>query len=182
MIKMKKPTAVSLNGQIESDLLKKRVKKYADLKNFFEIVDENISDDTVMYEVDMVLKENCDMQYAITTIHPLLVNGQCNMTQGHFHGDKDFGEIYQGISGKGALLLVDEAGNTTVEKVFPGSVHLIEGYVGHRTVNTSDEEALKIGCYWSKHTKGYNRQAMLDCPFTINIYLENGKEKLKQNV
>jgi glucose-6-phosphate isomerase len=145
MIKMKKPVAISLNGQVESKLLKKSIKKYADLKNFFEIIDEGISDDTIMYEVDMVSKENCDMQYAITTIHPILVNGQCNMTQGHFHGDENHGEIYQGISGKGALLLVDKEGNTTVEEVFPGSVHLLEGCIGHRTVNTSDEKELKIG-------------------------------------
>ncbi len=182
MINMKQPAAVSLNGKVESELLKKSVKKYADLKNFFELADDNISDDTIMYEVDMVAKDNCDMQYAITTIHPILVNGQCNMTQGHFHGDENFGEIYQGISGRGALLLVDKNGETTVEKIFPGSVHLLAGYIGHRTVNTSDKEDLKIGCYWSKHTNGYDRQAMSDNPFTIYIYLEDGKEMLKQYV
>ncbi len=182
MIEMKKPVAVSSAGKIESELLKKTVKKYADLKSFFEKIDEKISDDTIMYEVDAVIKDKCDMQYAITTIHPILVNGQCNMTQGHFHGAESFGEIYQGISGTGALLLVDKDGNTTVEKIFPGSVHLIEGYIGHRTVNTSDKEDLKIGCYWSKHTNGYDRKAMSDNPFTIYIYLEDGKEVLKQHV
>lgn len=182
MIKVKQPTAISLNGKVESELLTKRIKKYGDLKKCFENPDEKISDDTIMYEVFQVIKQDCDLQYAITTINPILVNGQCNMTAGHFHLDENFGEIYQGISGNGYLLLVDKKGNTTIEKVFPGSVHLLEGYIGHRTVNGSDKEQLKIGCYWSKHTKGYDTQAMLDNPFTIGIYLENGKEKFKKYV
>ena len=75
---------------------------------------------------------------------PVLVNGECNITRGHFHQALNCDEIYFCFQGEGLLLYMDENGKCWAEKMSAGSVHYIDGRLAHRLVNTGDGE-LHIG-------------------------------------
>ncbi len=61
------------------------------------------------------------------------------MTRGHFHERREQGEVYFGLRGAGLLLLQTEQGDTRLEKVFAGSIHIIPGFTAHRLINTGEE-------------------------------------------
>ena len=67
------------------------------------------------------------------------------MTKGHFHAKRDTAEYYFCISGRGALILMDEEGNCWAEKMERGTLHYIPRSVAHRLANTG-EEVLAVGC------------------------------------
>ena len=148
-------------------------KTYGEIWEIFKNPDRDIDSSTIMYEVCKVSSKDSDLQHAITTINPILVSGECNMTRGHFHKDETESEIYIGAGGEGLLLLCDKKGNTWTEKIFAGSVHIIPGNVGHRCINTSDEEKLYVECYWSKKA-GYDYEYMEKHPFEFRVIRDNG--------
>ncbi|MCB6313949.1 cupin domain-containing protein, partial [Gordonibacter pamelaeae] len=80
-------------------------------------------------------------------LYPVLVNGECNMTRGHWHENRECVEFYFCLSGEGLLMLMDEDGTTWAEKTYPGSLHHIDGHLAHRLINTG-EEPMKIGACW----------------------------------
>ena len=80
-----------------------------------------------------------NLQWGTTYLNPGTVDGECNMTHGHFHkADPICDEYYYGISGEGFLLFWDGADDFYVEKVFPGSLHYISGVYAHRIINSGD--------------------------------------------
>lgn len=74
--------------------------------------------------------------FGITYIAPGKVGNEYFMTKGHFHLLRDRAEIYHCIEGEGMLILMDEQRNTWAERMYPGSLHYINGYTAHRTANT----------------------------------------------
>ena len=66
-------------------------KLYKDAKDLYESVDESLHDDTVMYEVYSVSSQSepGKLNWGLTVMHPVKVNGECNMTRGHFHENMD---------------------------------------------------------------------------------------------
>ena len=59
-------------------------KLYKDAKDFYESVDESLHDDTVMYEVYSVSSQSepGKLNWGLTVMHPVKVNGECNITRG----------------------------------------------------------------------------------------------------
>ena len=80
-----------------------------------------------------------ELYTGVTHLNPGCVGDEYFMTRGHFHARREQGEVYFGLHGEGLLLLQDEQGNTRLEQVHPGSVHLIAGYTAHRLINTGSE-------------------------------------------
>lgn len=110
--------------------------------------------------------------WGLSVLYPLSVDGECNMTRGHFHNDRNCAEFYYGISGEGLLLLMDDSGKTWAEKVEVGSLHYIDGNLAHRLVNIGDTE-LKVGACWPT-TAGHDYTAIEKKSFGYRVFKENG--------
>ena len=143
---------------------------------------EGVPQDTVMYTVyshsdgDPAAVGN--LNWGMTVLEPVFINGECNMTRGHFHYDKNCAEYYFGIGGEGLLVLMDEAGHTWAEKVTKGSLHHIDGKYAHRLVNTGNEP-LAVGACWPT-TAGHDYDAIDRMPFGYRIFKENGEVVTKE--
>ncbi len=70
-----------------------------------------------------------------TFIEPGMIGDEYYMTKGHYHAVIDRTEIYMGVAGEGALILMDQDGKTWYERMHPGSVHCIPGKLAHRVAN-----------------------------------------------
>ncbi len=165
-----------LNGVIEGQEVITSTKILKDARHFYECDDKKLSDDTVMYEVYMYSQGNSkqrgNLNWGLTVMKPVYVNGECNMTRGHFHEDLDCAEFYFGLGGEGLLLLMDDANHCWAEKVEVGSVHHIDGTIAHRLINTGNEE-FKVGACWNT-TAGHDYERIEDHPFTVRVYKKEG--------
>ena len=84
----------------------------------------------------------------ITYIHPGKVGDEYFMTKGHFHKIRNRAEIYICMEGEGMLILMNEdRTHTWAERMEPGSVHYINGFIAHRTANTGSG-ILSFGACW----------------------------------
>lgn len=164
-----------LNGVITGDEVETSQKLFRDAKSFYENSDCELSDDTVMYEVYTYAKGNPkqigNLNWGLTVMKPVYVNGECNITRGHFHEDLNCAEMYFCLHGEGLLLLMDEEGNCHAEKMKTGTVHHIDGDLAHRLVNTGTEE-LRVGACWPT-TAGHDYARIEQSPFRVRIYKEN---------
>lgn len=123
-------------------------------------------------------EKNGDLYWGLTVLEPVTVNGECNMTRGHFHSDRDCAEFYFGIDGEGLLMLMDEKGVVTAERVKKGSLHHIDGRFAHRLINTGDTQ-LSVGACWPT-TAGHDYAATEKEPFKCRIFKENGEIVIKE--
>ncbi|ODS10546.1 AGE family epimerase/isomerase [Vibrio scophthalmi] len=98
------------------------------------------SQDTVIYQVEMLPPQDKEgeLNFGVSHIEPGVIGQEFYMTRGHIHQRKEQAEYYFGSQGEGLLLMQTETGELSIEKVFPGSVHHIPGYVAHRLVNTGN--------------------------------------------
>ena len=94
-----------------------------------------------VYDVEMFDSPEADgaLYVGVTHLYPGKVGNEYFMTRGHFHQRREQGEVYFGLRGSGVLLLQNEQGDVRLEKVTPGSVHIIPGFTAHRLINTGAE-------------------------------------------
>ncbi|WP_072570483.1 glucose-6-phosphate isomerase family protein [Enterobacter sp. SA187] len=94
-----------------------------------------------VYDVEMFDSPTADgaLYVGVTHLYPGKVGDEYFMTRGHFHQRREQGEVYFGLRGSGLLLLQNEQGEARLEKVMPGSVHIIPGFTAHRLINTGNE-------------------------------------------
>lgn len=146
-------------------------KLYKDAKSFYESVDESLDENTLMYEVSCVnaseVKEG-HLNWGISLLHPVYVNGECNMTRGHFHEDLNCEEYYWCAQGSGLLMYMDEQGNCWSEKMKVGSLHHINGHHAHRLINTGNED-LKVICVWNSNA-GHDYARVENMPFPVRVF------------
>ena len=161
----------------ENDVYSKQVvvsrKFYKDIKQIYKNP-ENINDDVEMYHVySYDAGENVagNLRWGMTVLNPVYVNGECNMTRGHWHQKRECAELYYGVAGEGLLMLMDEDGNTWCERVFKGSVHHIDGHLAHRLLNTSNT-ALKVIACWGCDA-GHDYAAVEKQPFGYRVMKEH---------
>jgi len=134
------------------DEKKKTVRKLSDMKGFYEdqgLVEEMLSrnEDPIIYEVYACENEGeGELSYAVTVINPGTVGREFYMTKGHFHV-KPAGEVYLTLEGKGTMVLMDRAGNTTKKELRCGEITYVPAEFAHRTVNTGDEELVFLAIY-----------------------------------
>ncbi|MGG7078227.1 glucose-6-phosphate isomerase family protein [Clostridium sardiniense] len=161
------------NGVITGNGVQAYKKLYKDISFAYESKDEDLDENTEMYEVYHFDEggENT-LLWGLTIVHPITVNGECNLTRGHFHKDRTEPEIYFGLGGEGLLMYMDEAGNSFCEKVYKGSIHYIHGNYAHRLINTGDID-FKIGACW-RSVAGHDYKAIENNPFPKKVYkIEN---------
>ncbi len=164
------------NGKIHGDEVVTSVKLLKDARHFYKSNDATLSDDTIMYEVYMYTQNNPkqvgNLNWGMTVMKPVYVNGECNMTRGHFHEDLECAEFYFGIGGEGLLMLMDENFNCTAQRVCEGSVHHIDGKIAHRLINTGETD-FKVGACWPT-TAGHDYKRIEEGPFTQRIFKIDG--------
>jgi glucose-6-phosphate isomerase len=82
-----------------------------------------------------------------TTLFPGRVGSEYFMTRGHWHRKRHLGELVICVSGAGSLVLMNDARETRIETLTPGSTHHVPGHTAHRTVNTGDAPLVFL-CAW----------------------------------
>lgn len=164
------------DGVIEGENVNCYKKSFEQISGIYEDK-AGVPNDTLMYTVysyeEVDAPVTGELLWGLTVLEPVCVSGECNMTRGHFHRDKNCAEYYFGLGGNGLLLLMDEEGNCHAEKVFKGSLHHISGKLAHRLVNVGNEQ-LKVGACWSP-LAGHDYEAIEKKEFPYRIFSENGK-------
>lgn len=155
-------------------------KYFRDMKQVYENP-AGMDEDTLMYTVyndtRASAKEAGSLRFGLTVMEPVWVNEECNMTRGHFHADLTYDEYYVGVKGEGILLFMDESGTTWGEKVYPGSVHYINGRYAHRLVNTGTEK-FSVACVWGARA-GHDYEAVEQKEFAVRIYRKENRVIIK---
>lgn len=103
----------------------------------------------VVYSVEM-LDSPTDagaLYVGVTHLHAGKIGDEFYMTRGHFHKQREQGEVYFGLSGEGLLLLQTEQGEARLERVAPGSVHIIPPFTAHRLINTGTEKLSSLAVW-----------------------------------
>ena len=169
------------NGRMEGAVVESQ-KKLCDLKGVFadEAARAAMPQDTLVYRVQMHDKEREGTEggllFGTSYVQPGSVDGEYFMTRGHYHLKRHTAEYYFCISGKGALILMDETGKTWMEEMRRGTLHYIAGGVAHRLANTGDEE-LVIGCCWPSDA-GHDYATIERTGFAKRLMCVDGKPEL----
>ena len=90
------------------------------------------------------------------------------MTKGHLHRWREAAELYIGLSGKGVMLLEDEAtGESRMLPLEPGMAVYVPGHTGHRTANVGDKPLTYIGVFPARAGHDYGAYAERNFRFAI---------------
>lgn len=116
-------------------------RKFEDVKNIY--LNNEFNDNVDMYKVD-VYEYTDELIFARTTMYPIIINKEYNMTKGHYHVN-EYSEIYICESGEGYLMTVDKV--TNLEKMTAGSAHYIRPNSGHRVINTGNTNLVFVSIY-----------------------------------
>jgi glucose-6-phosphate isomerase len=111
--------------------------------------------------------------WGATIIQPGRVGDEFFITHGHFHAIRDRAEYYATVKGHGALLLMDEKGETSSQTMDPGTVHYIPGCVAHRVANTGNEPLVFLASWPSD--AGHDYAAIGTSRFSKHMVLRNGE-------
>ena len=128
--------------------------------------------DLCVYDVEMFDSPTADgaLYVGVTHLYPGKVGNEYFMTRGHFHQRREQGEVYFGLRGSGVLVLQNEQGEARLEKVTPGSVHIIPGFTAHRLINTGTETLSALAVWPCSAGHDY---AALSAGFALRITDEN---------
>lgn len=111
-----------------------------------------------------------------TVLQPGKVGDEYFMTKGHFHRIRNRAEYYITFHGRGALLLMDEAGTTRSEEMSAGSVQYIPGGAAHRVANTGDVPLVFAACWPSD--AGYDYETIERTGFSACMVERDGRPVL----
>ena len=113
------------------------------------------------------------LNWGVTCMYPVTVAGECCMTRGHFHADRNYAEYYLCTAGEGYLLCWDGAEKIVAYHMTAGCLQYIDGRLAHRLINTG-EEIFKVATCWATNS-GQDYQAILDHGFPLRVYKRDGK-------
>src|SRR5690554_6730679 len=177
-IKIKEPLTCWFNKSFECDEQKtsKKEKQIGQLQGVYLADIPSELEDQLAYVVKLEAPDKeavaGTLQFGVSYIQPYQINGECSCTKGHFHANQEYDEYYFGYEGEGYLLFWDGKEDWFVQKVFPGSVHHIDGKYAHRLVNTSQDKVLKVGACWNA-LAGYDYGSIEKTGFPVRIFLED---------
>ena len=164
------------------DDVEKVTRRIKDLKGIFydEKSFSEMNQDDLVYKVISFLPEKegtpGGLYFGITYLYPGKVGDEYFMTKGHFHANIDRAEFYWGLKGEGMLILMDKQRKFWAEKMFPGSLHYIQGGVAHRVSNTGSQ-LLSFGACWPSDA-GHNYSEIADKGFSCRLVERNGVSNL----
>ena len=175
------PQVVWASGALADGPLLRKSTRIADLAQVFadERARQGMVGELVVYDVEMLDTSSAEgaLYTGVTHLYPGKVGNEYFMTRGHFHERREQGEVYFGLRGAGLLLLQTEQGDTRLEKVFAGSIHIIPGFTAHRLINTG-EEVLSALAVWPG-IAGHD-YAALARGFRIRVFEENNRVQAKE--
>jgi len=118
-----------------------------------------------------------DLHYGVGLIQPGRIGREYFMTKGHLHQWREAAELYVGLSGKGVMLLEDEAtGESRMLPLEPGMAVYVPGHTGHRTANVGDKPLSYIGVFPAR--AGHDYGAYADRNFRCAIVDEGGEPRM----
>lgn len=173
------------SGVLRGENTESTVKQLAQLQGVFgdETAFRTMNQSKVIYEVTSHMQvtegKSGGLFFGVSKIHPGTVGNEYFMTKGHFHEKRDTGEYYFGISGSGLLLLMDEAGECSAQRVVKNSLHYIPGNIAHRLVNTGGD-MLVVGACWPADA-GHDYDSMLERGFPVRVCRVSGEAALILN-
>ncbi len=165
-------------GEFISDKLSTYYKKLSETATIYENKEAASNSDEVAYYVTSEIHDQPEdnkfaLNWGLTCIYPITVDGECAMTRGHFHSDKEYPEYYMCTSGEGHLLCWDGEDEVMAYHMTAGSLQYIDGKIAHRLINTGDE-IFKVAACWNVNA-GHDYQTIEDQGFPIRAYKDNGK-------
>ena len=139
-----------------------------------------IGDTELMYRVEayQAVPDGTDggLFFGTSFVSPGLVGDEYFMTRGHFHTKPQAAEYYWCISGEGCLILMDQDRRCWAERMRPGSVHYIPGFVAHRLANVGNAE-LVVGACWPSDA-GHDYDTINNHGFSALLLQVDGKPRL----
>ena len=118
-----------------------------------------------------------DLHYGVGLIHPGRIGQEYFMTKGHLHRWREAAELYVGLSGKGVMLLEDEAtGESRMLPLEAGIAVYVPGHTGHRTANVGDKPLSYIGVFPAR--AGHDYGAYAGRNFRCAIVDEGGEPRM----
>ncbi len=142
------------SGNLDGHSIVKVTKTVGDLEGYWDDSDAlaRLDSATPLYITQSWLPEGEETAGALawgnTTLFPGRVGREYFMTRGHFHRKREKGELVICVSGTGALMLMDEQGETRIEPLAHGSTHYVSGHTAHRTINTGALPLVFL-CAWA---------------------------------
>lgn len=174
------PSINYVTGKISTENLVEKATQLSALNGIFanQAVYESLPGNTVVYRVEMLPTESAEgeLNFGVSHVEAGCVGDEFFMTRGHFHERIEQAEYYFGSVGEGLLILQAQNGSVTVEKVFPGSIHHIGGFIAHRLVNTGDSRLSALAVWPS--IAGHNYDALKEKGFNVRVMKEEGGFKL----
>lgn len=158
-------------GKIDAENVITKITTLSSLEGVFadEMKRTESAQDKVIYQVDMLPAQQAEgeLNFGVSHIEPGLVGDEFHMTRGHIHQRKEQAEFYFGSQDEGLLLMQTELGDVSIEKVFPGSIHHIPGFVAHRLINTGDTR-LSALAVWPA-IAGHNYEFLREVGFKVRV-------------
>jgi glucose-6-phosphate isomerase len=111
--------------------------------------------------------------WGLTVIESGRVGDEYFMTHGHFHADRSRAEYYGTVSGQGMLIQMQDDRRTWGERMFPGSLHYIDGRYAHRVANTGTTPLTFWACWPSD--AGYDYATIADRGFGGRLIAKDGE-------
>jgi glucose-6-phosphate isomerase len=114
--------------------------------------------------------------WGATFLEPGLVGDEYFMTVGHFHTKRNRAEYYSTVLGRGALIFMDEARNSRVEWMTPGSIHYSPAYTAHRVANIGHFRLSFLACWPSD--AGHDYETIRLRGFSARLRCVDGQPKV----
>ncbi|PSV49922.1 glucose-6-phosphate isomerase family protein [Photobacterium indicum] len=176
------PSINYVTGKINAGNLVEKVTLLSSLDGVFadKAAYASLPDDRVIYSVEMLPAESAEgeLNFGVSHIEAGSVGDEFFMTRGHFHERIEQAEYYFGSAGEGLLILQAQTGVVSIEKVFPGSIHHIGGFIAHRLVNTGNSR-LSALAVWSS-IAGHNYSALKDNGFNVRVLKGGGGYRITE--
>lgn len=161
--------------KLDGDAVKHSQTRLGNYIEYYQHSNQELNFSKVIYEVEyhdngLVEGTKGGLFFGISHVIPGTVGNEFYMTKGHIHCEKDTGEYYWGMKGKGLLLIVFGDGTYLLEEVSKGSIHYILGKTSHRLINIGAEK-LSVGACWLTES-GHD---YVNCYFPVRVF-KKGEE------
>jgi glucose-6-phosphate isomerase len=169
-------------GTLSGPSLIQGTRTLADLAGIFgnRAAVEALEASQVVYRVQSYQPVSIDTEgglfWGATLVEPGLVGDEYFMTAGHFHTNRNRAEYYSTVLGRGALILMDEARNSRVEWMNPGSTHYIPASTAHRVANIGHCALSFLACWPSD--AGHDYETIRERGFSARLRAIDGQPTL----
>jgi glucose-6-phosphate isomerase len=91
----------------------------------------------------------------ISALMPGRIGDEFFMTRGHIHAQQSAAELYDGLAGRGIMLMETLDGRTSALEITPGVAVHVPGHWVHRSINVGEEPFTTLFCYPSDAGQDY---------------------------